>query len=369
MKRHLVILVAFSLMAAIAGCLTITLVQQPSTVFAGDDFQITVTVVTDDDSFASGNPRFGAILLPVGFVVNSAVVEGSITLTENPAFEALLTTDFPPDPGYYWWVGSVVDETPGTLEAVVDVTAGNTQGAFDLSYRVGFNDGTMHYDDSLRDQPLEVLAQDSDGDGMPDWWESIHGCLMANTADGKPDFDSDGLANGEEYSYSDLLDPCDPDTDNDGMDDGWEVTYAGCGLDPLVGDSLADSDGDGLANFAEYSLGADPCDPDTDGDGLTDGDEVNTHGTDPLDTDSDGDLMDDGWEVQEGATCGLDPLTGDSLSDHDGDLLANLAEYNTGTGPCIPDSDGDGSIDGVDCDPVYDRTYPGAGEICDGVDN
>jgi hypothetical protein len=44
--------------------------------------------------------------------------------------------------------------------------------------------------------------------------------------------------------------------------------------------------------------------PDTDGDGLTDGDEVVVHGTDPDDPDTDGDGMSDGLEVAEG----LDPL-------------------------------------------------------------
>ena len=51
-----------------------------------------------------------------------------------------------------------------------------------------------------------------------------------------------------------------------------------------------DNDNDGLTNADEDTLGTDPDNPDTDGDLLTDGDEVNTYGTSPLlkDTDSDG---------------------------------------------------------------------------------
>ena len=44
------------------------------------------------------------------------------------------------------------------------------------------------------------------------------------------------------------------------------------GLDPLdSSDAYEDSDGDGLTNVQEFEAGADPNDPDTDGDTLPDG--------------------------------------------------------------------------------------------------
>ena len=49
--------------------------------------------------------------------------------------------------------------------------------------------------------------------------------------------------------------------------------------------------------------------PDTDGDGVTDGDEVNIYGTDPLNPDSDGDGIDDGDEID----LGVDPNTNDPV--------------------------------------------------------
>ena len=53
-----------------------------------------------------------------------------------------------------------------------------------------------------------------------------------------------------------------------------------------------ESDGDGIGD-EENTLGTDPFDPDTDGDGASDGDEL-TFGTDPLRQDTDGDgLLDD----------------------------------------------------------------------------
>ena len=42
-----------------------------------------------------------------------------------------------------------------------------------------------------------------------------------------------------------------------------------------------DPDRDGLTNLQEYQLGTDPNNPDTDGDGLSDGNEVNKYHTTP----------------------------------------------------------------------------------------
>ncbi|MBT5379343.1 MAG: SUMF1/EgtB/PvdO family nonheme iron enzyme, partial [Opitutae bacterium] len=63
------------------------------------------------------------------------------------------------------------------------------------------------------------------------------------------------------------------------------------------GDTSLDSDEDGLSDLYEQSLGSDPYNSDTDGDGLKDGDEANIHGSSPVLTDTDGDGFDDKAEV------------------------------------------------------------------------
>lgn len=63
----------------------------------------------------------------------------------------------------------------------------------------------------------------------------------------------------------------------------------------------ADTDGDGIYDFAEYRFGTDPFNEDTDGDGLLDGDEVFIYGSNPLLTDTDGDGIPDNEEVKIGA--------------------------------------------------------------------
>jgi outer membrane protein OmpA-like peptidoglycan-associated protein len=90
----------------------------------------------------------------------------------------------------------------------------------------------------------------------------------------------------------------------------------------------------------------DPLKADTDGDGLSDGDEVKIYHTDPLKMDTDGDGLSDGDEVK---TYHTDPLKVDT----DDDGLSDYDEvFKTHTNPLNPDTDGDGFKDGVDKCPL-----------------
>ncbi len=76
-----------------------------------------------------------------------------------------------------------------------------------------------------------------------------------------------------------------------------------------------DSDNDGLSDDQEKALGTDPFKPDTDGDGLADGDEVNVFLTDPLKIDTDGDGFPDGEELRDGYNpLGLGRLSEEQLA-------------------------------------------------------
>lgn len=59
------------------------------------------------------------------------------------------------------------------------------------------------------DLQIEMPATDTDGDGMPDWWEDAHGFDKQNAADAGADADGDGRNNRAEY-----LAGTDPEADN-----------------------------------------------------------------------------------------------------------------------------------------------------------
>ena len=61
--------------------------------------------------------------------------------------------------------------------------------------------------------------------------------------------------------------------------------------------SATDQDADNAPDELEPGLGLDPSNPDTDSDGVADGDEPNIYGTDPLNPDTDGDGASDGEEL------------------------------------------------------------------------
>ncbi|MFT5194581.1 MAG: serine/threonine protein kinase [Cellvibrionaceae bacterium] len=93
-------------------------------------------------------------------------------------------------------------------------------------------------------------------------------------------------------------------------------------------DGLTDTDGDGLSNGQEATLGTSPTEPDSDRDGLKDGDEVLKYGTNPLIQDTDRDVLTDGEEVLQ---FGTNPLQADS----DGDGVSDGAEITAQTNPLI----------------------------------
>lgn len=193
-------------------------------------------------------------------------------------------------------------------------------------------DGRMATGSRLR---IDLPSVDDDNDGMPNFWEIRYGLNPSDASDATRDLDGDGLANLVEYEAG--SDPTKVDTDGDGLSDGAEVNT--WNTDP----TLVDSDADGLDDSDEVNVyGTNPLTVDTDGDSLSDAEEVQTFGTNPVSMDTDGDGLDDGWEIE----FGFDPLTGSEAgSDTDGDGLTNLDEYSAGTNPRLADTDGDGLTD------------------------
>ncbi|MGY8688105.1 MAG: hypothetical protein ACKVHP_10265, partial [Verrucomicrobiales bacterium] len=109
------------------------------------------------------------------------------------------------------------------------------------------------------------------------------------------------------------------DTDGDGVTDCDEVLVNG------TNPNSADTDGDGVEDGVEIADGTNAKTADSDRDGLNDGAEK-IAGSDPLNRDTDGDSLSDGQEVSELST---DPTKADS----DGDGVNDPAELAFGGDP------------------------------------
>ncbi|WP_282049785.1 gliding motility-associated C-terminal domain-containing protein [Maribacter aquivivus] len=298
----------------------------------------------------------------------------------------------------------VIDQVTGEITYTPTNAENNT--TVTIVYQVC--NGTVCDDAILSVETPECV--DSDGDNVCDAAETAatinDPCEPSTHVDWRPqgtnDCDGDGLDNDAEAAAG--TDPANPDSDGDGINDGTEVNTDGTSpiddCESVGGTPLgtSDCDNDGLTTDEETAAGTNPTNPDSDGDGVTDGTEVKTDFTDPNDlceyvitsatvapssawntADCDGDGVDNQTELTNG-TDSLDPCdptqaagyTGYDAAngtwqaaDCDGDGVTNGDEDTNGTDPYNTDTDGDGIPDDSDnnaldpCDPVQAAGYTG----------
>lgn len=152
----------------------------------------------------------------------------------------------------------------------------------ELTERFNFNEFTVSKDLTLWAKWLDNTdEQDTDSDGLFDVIEYKFGTDVE-----KSDTDGDGLSDYFEMLVS-FTDPLNNDTDKNGTKDGDE-----------------DFDHDTLSNLNEFKYETNPYIADSDEDGLTDAEEINTYKTNPKEKDTDSDKVSDGKEIEIGS----DPL-------------------------------------------------------------
>ena len=185
---------------------------------------------------------------------------------------------------------------------------------------------------------------------------SISGLNNAHCGKGTKDQDCDYIPDekegGSEYPFAV---PGESDSDDDGLSDGCEYGVAEAIRDYPICKKLS-------VNHT------DPRNPDTDGDGIKDGDELkknvgSSYITDPTDPDSDDDGLEDG--VETGDKPGSDYKTNPLNPDTDGDMLSDGVELETAikTNPLEIDTDHDGVTDGIEvCGTVGGNGY-GTGKV------
>lgn len=147
---------------------------------------------------------------------------------------------------------------------------------------------------------------DTDGDGTGDKDDS--------------DADNDNLANEEETSAG--TDPLKADSDNDGVNDNVDAF-------PLDSTEWHDTDNNGIG---------DNKDPDADGDGIENEEEIKTYGTNPLNTDSDGDGINDPQEINDGTNPNKADSDGDGVNDFEDKYPNDPSKWKTPWQASILDS-------------------------------
>ena len=258
------------------------------------------------------------------------------------------------------------DDLEGTLGSNPNDADTDNDGVLD-------GDEANPADDTDGDGLINVLDVDSDDDGLFDGTEVGNDCdnPATDATLGHCIPDGDGGAT--------TTSPLDPDSDNGGASDGTEdsnlngVVDAG-ETDPTSGNGAddamnPDTDGDGLGDDLEETIGTDPNDVDSDNDGVLDGDEPNPsddHDGDgtpnSIDEDSDGDGLFDGTEV--GNDCDnpdTDPVAMNCTPDGDGGT--------TTTNPLDSDTDDGGVSDGDEDTNHNGVVDPGERDPLNGADD
>jgi hypothetical protein len=144
------------------------------------------------------------------------------------------------------------------------------------------------------------------------------------------------IRGGYNFVYSDDLNYFNSSSKKDGF------FNIGIGLTFVMGGSMTDDDDDGLVKKYEIEIGSNPILWDSDGDNLSDGEEILIYKTDPLKIDTDLDSINDFDEINIYKT---DPNSADT----DGDSINDDKEiYEYKSDPNLKDSDSDGLSDGYE---------------------
>ncbi len=254
---------------------------------AGPDQTIRVADVVSLDG--SGSSDVDNDPLTYRWTMSEVPVDSAATLTNQFIVDPAFVAD---KPGTYRISLIVNDGQLDSGENIVLVATENSAPIADAGEDIGaFVDDTVTLDGSG--------STDADNDPLSFQWALItvadgSAAVLDGASTSSPTF----LADAEGLYIAQLI-------VNDGTIDSDPDTA-------IVSVSVrapVDTDGDSLTDEQEAALGTDPNNPDSDGDGLNDGDEVNTFGTDPLDEDTD----DDGFNDNEEIDAGTDPGDPDSL--------------------------------------------------------
>jgi Leucine-rich repeat (LRR) protein len=248
----------------------------------------------------------------------------TVSVTVNQVIAPIANEDsLSVDEGSSATIDVLANDTSSNGEALSVINASATNGAVDISaYPIRYTPNSdFHGSDTLS----YTIRNESGGMASSSVAITVNPVVDSPVVD--PDSDLDGLTDLQEQALG--TNPNEADTDNDGLSDGEEVNTHS------TSPTNSDSDSDGLSDYDEVLIGANPNATDSDLDGLTDSEEAEI-GTNLIDSDSDADGLLDGEEVNIYLT---DPLNSDSDSDSHIDSTDNC--------PTIANDQTDTDLDGI----------------------
>jgi hypothetical protein len=334
---------------------------------------VTVEYGGDDNCTSSGSNSFGvscraglastSLMIESSPTLNHVLVKGSADITHNYSYNSQAVGLWIRGEGapsiqnsvidgaeYYGIYSSATKSVSLNALTIIDTKtnlgAYATNGFLNLTQTDwGTNTGPYHLTENPEGLGATVSGnvifkwwkgEDTDGDGLPDYWENLYGSNPSVATNTSSDNDGDGLTLLQEFQLG--TDFNSVDTDDDGLSDAWESEH---GMQATVAsDASQDFDGDGLTNLEEFTLGTDINLADTDNDGFADNlDELPLIAGEHLDFDKDGvgdfadnDDDDDGIPDDFEFSHGLNSKdASDALLDMDGDGSSNLDEFLAST--------------------------------------
>jgi len=222
---------------------------------------------SDDDGLMDGPELYGSIYYPVYEILHwhdakahAELLGGHLaTVTSDLENENMIRSmdDFAVD-HYNFWLGASDEAMEGNWRWVTGEPFNYTHWRADGWAAAPDNDGNEDFLEGLNGENLDW--NDSGDSVFRPYLIEIGATLDPLN----PDYDGDGILDGEEIAMG--MNPASLDSDGDGLSDAYEY---GAGLHGGV----RDSDFDGLDDAQELLEGSDPLNPDSDGDGLLDGEE------------------------------------------------------------------------------------------------
>lgn len=319
---------------------------------------VEVVLVIDDSGSMTSNDRYNERLtvaknlvdnLPenskvgvVKFTSSTSKLTSSVTSDKETAKSYLTTSYFRSSGGTYMYnaINSAFSlfETSddNTLKMMVVLSDGSTSDSSSHSsvittandmgvkiYTVGLGSSSSSYFTRylkpLANNTAGAFYLATDASQLEDIYKDINKKIDIET-----DSDNDGIADYYEENMvmfngvTIKLDKYNPDTDGDGVLDGEEVAELNYQYNA-----------DKTQVIVTGKLIANPLSKDSDGDGLTDEEEIYLYGTSPMISDTDGDGLNDKFEIDEW----YDPFEKDA----DGDGRLDLQEYQEGSSPFVYD--------------------------------